>query len=90
MKLVLLKRIRPVEYEIHLNEIKQKKNLLLTTKDEAFAKRLVSSFNGFGRMKSNLKKTNKDLKYSKFVLEQVSKASKQKISELQQKVKSKK
>lgn len=44
-KLILLKRNNPVEYEIHRGEIRQASNLLLTTKDKAFAERLVNSFN---------------------------------------------
>lgn len=44
-KLVLLKRINPTIFEIHVNEINQYHNLLLETKDESFATRLVDGFN---------------------------------------------
>ncbi|MEK6829057.1 MAG: hypothetical protein AABY15_02940 [Nanoarchaeota archaeon] len=44
-KLILLKRKNPVEYEVHKDEISQTKNLLLTTKDFDFAKRLVDGYN---------------------------------------------
>jgi hypothetical protein len=44
-KLVLLSRARPVEHEIHLGSVSQSNNLLLTTKDKAFAERLVKGFN---------------------------------------------
>lgn len=44
-KLILLKRIKPEEYEVHKNEIKQSNNLLFSTKDEKFAKKIVDGFN---------------------------------------------
>lgn len=47
-KLILLKRNRPLEYEIHIGEINQAKNLLLTVKDGDFAERLVNGFNNIG------------------------------------------
>jgi hypothetical protein len=44
-KLILLKRINPTEYEIHRGEIRQKRNLILTTTDKEFAERLVNGYN---------------------------------------------
>lgn len=44
-KLILLKRQHPTEYEIHRFEIRQTKNLILTTNDLEFAQRIVDSYN---------------------------------------------
>jgi predicted nuclease of predicted toxin-antitoxin system len=44
-KLILLKRNYPTEYEVHVNEISQTNNLILTTKDKDYAERLVNRFN---------------------------------------------
>lgn len=82
-KLVLLKRIRPVVFEIHVGSINQANNLLITTGDLEFAKHIVQSFNGFEALKKKLKKTEELLKQKEFLLDKVSKASKKKISELQ-------
>ena len=44
-KLILLKRKNPVTYEIHRFEIKETKNLVLTTTDLELAERIVNSYN---------------------------------------------
>ena len=46
-KLILLKRINPTEYEIHRCEIRQTKNLILTTTDSDFAHKLVNAYNHY-------------------------------------------
>lgn len=46
-KLILLKRINPTEYEIHRYEIRQTKNLILTTTDIDFAHKLVNAYNHY-------------------------------------------
>ncbi len=48
-KLILLKRIRPEEYEVHKDEISQAHNLLITTKDKEFAERMVDGFNKYDK-----------------------------------------
>jgi len=45
-KLILLERKDPIQYEIHRNEINQTQNLVLSTKDKAFAEKLVNTYNG--------------------------------------------
>ena len=44
-KLILLKRLHPVVYEVHKNEINQTRNLILTTSDKELAEKIVDSFN---------------------------------------------
>lgn len=44
-KLILLRRINPIEYEIHRYVIDRTRNLVLTTTDEEFAKKIVKSYN---------------------------------------------
>ena len=44
-KLILLIRHNPLEFEIHRGTISQTNNLILKTKDRAFAKKLVDSYN---------------------------------------------
>ena len=44
-KLILLTRKFPTIYEIHRYEIKQNKNIVLTTYDLEFAKKLVRDYN---------------------------------------------
>ena len=44
-KLILLKRINPIEYEIHKGEIRRAENLILTTKDKDLATKLVNCYN---------------------------------------------
>ena len=51
-KLILLVRKYPTEYEIHRGEINQTKNLILTTKDEEFAERLVNGYNDVNKTES--------------------------------------
>ncbi len=46
-KLILLKRKNPTAFEIHVGQISQSKNLLLTVYDEEFATRLVNGFNEY-------------------------------------------
>lgn len=46
-KLILLKRVNPTEYEIHRGEIRQTKNLILTTTDSDFAHKLVNAYNHY-------------------------------------------
>ena len=43
--LILLERKHPTIYEIHRGEIRQTKNLILTTDDKEFAERLVGGYN---------------------------------------------
>lgn len=50
-KLILLKRNRPVEYEIHRGEIKQTQNFILTTKDKTFAEDIVNGYNNLQELK---------------------------------------
>ena len=45
--LILLERKSPTKYEIHRGSIEQTKNLVLTTDDKEFAKRLVSGYNHY-------------------------------------------
>lgn len=44
-KLILLKRKNPDIYEIHRGSINVAHNLILTTRDKAFAYRLVAAYN---------------------------------------------
>jgi hypothetical protein len=51
-KLILLERKNknnnrslPSDFEIHRGEIKQRQNLVLTTRDKEFAEKLVESYN---------------------------------------------
>lgn len=51
-KLILLKRANRYnaliyEYEIHMNNIEQDKNLIFITKDEEFARKLVERYNNY-------------------------------------------
>lgn len=50
-KLVLLKRINPVEFEIHRGEINMARNLILTTDDEEFANDIVNGYNEYVKKK---------------------------------------
>lgn len=50
-KLVLLKRNRPTEYEVHRGEIRQTHNLILTTQDKQFAEDLVNGYNNLQHLK---------------------------------------
>lgn len=45
--LILLKRKFPTVYEIHRKEIRRAENLVLTTTDKEFAKRLVDAYNHY-------------------------------------------
>lgn len=45
VKLILLKRNRPVTYEIHRGEILQDKNIVFITQDKEFATDIVNSYN---------------------------------------------
>ncbi len=85
-KLILLKRIRPEVYEIHVNKIEQSKNLILSTKNKEFAEQMVVSFNNYERVKNQLSKIKNDLGLKDILISQISKASKEKISELNKKV----
>jgi hypothetical protein len=51
-KLILLKRNRPVEYEIHRGEINQTHNLILTTQDKQFAEDLIEGYNNIQYLKN--------------------------------------
>lgn len=44
-KLILLKRINPIEYEIHRFEINMTKNLIMTTTDFSLAENIVNGYN---------------------------------------------
>ncbi len=44
-KLILLKRLSPIEYEVHRGRVNQDKNLIITTRDKDFAERLVYGHN---------------------------------------------
>jgi hypothetical protein len=46
-KLILLKRLHPVSYEVHRFEINQAKNLVLSTTSEHLAKKIVNSYNEY-------------------------------------------
>lgn len=85
-KLILLKRIRPEVYEIHVNKIEQAKNLILSTTNKEFAEQMVVSFNNYERVKNQISKLKNELSMKDFIISKVSKASKKKISELNEKV----
>jgi hypothetical protein len=86
-KLILLKRIKPEIFEVHINEVRQTKNILFSTKDGELAQRVVDSFNRFKRVENKLNDTKNDLGVKGIILNQVSKAYKKKLSELTGKVK---
>jgi len=46
-KLILLKRINPEEYEIHRGEIRQTRNIIMTTKDKDLAENIVNRYNNY-------------------------------------------
>jgi hypothetical protein len=86
-KLILLKRKHPAVCEIHIGEIRQTHNILFSTTDENLAKNVVDSFNKFERMKNKLSKTKNELGVKSLLIEQISQASKKRITELNDKVK---
>lgn len=64
-KLILLKRLFPLQFEIHMGEINKTKNLLFTTTDEKLANDIVTRYNVFVLPENNVpeslvKKTNKN------------------------------
>jgi hypothetical protein len=85
-KLILLKRKRPNICEIHIGKIRQAHNILFTTTDEELAQNVVDSFNKFEGVKKKLAKTKDELDIKNLILEKVSKATKRKIVELNEKV----
>jgi hypothetical protein len=46
-KLILLKRNRPVLFEIHHNEIVRDRNIIISTKNENLATKIVNSYNQY-------------------------------------------
>lgn len=86
LKLILLERKRPTVYEVHIGEIRQAKNILFTTTNKEFAEQVVNSFNNYNRIKKQLHKAKNDLGVKDILISQISKASKEKISELNKKV----
>lgn len=85
-KLILLKRIRPVVYEVHINKIEQAKNILFCTTDKEFAENIVKSFNNYEKVKGQLSRVKNDLAVKDILISEISKASRKKISELNGKV----
>ena len=64
-KLILLKRDNPLVYEIHIGEIVQAKNLLLTVRDESFAKDIVEGYNFITKPPKPLSSLAEDLETCK-------------------------
>jgi CO dehydrogenase/acetyl-CoA synthase gamma subunit (corrinoid Fe-S protein) len=85
-KLILLKRVRPVVYEVHINKIEQAKNILFCTTDKDFAENIVKSFNNFERVKKQLAKAKNELGVKQIYLSGISMAFKKKLNELNNQV----
>lgn len=84
-KLILLKRIRPVVYEVHINKIEQSKNILFTTTDEGIAKRTVDAFNKIEKLKKKLATAENNLGVKEIFIKELGKAYQRNIAKIKKK-----